>query len=409
MIERIVVENFKSLKKVDLKLGALNLFIGTNASGKSNFFDALRVLQGIGNGFTISEILDGKPRSATSEVWEAIRGGSATATFAGPGAQGGAVSLDVWGHLPGSNGKRWQYGISFVPDTTRVTRERLNVGGDIYDSSPVASSALSDPVFKVRYYTGTQARPRHLAFEPNRPVLSQLIKRNGDGDIKRMHADAAAEVARALANMQRLDPSPQVLRGYSQAHQIGRMGEHGENFAALIRAIARDEKTKDAYLSWLKQLRPAEVSDVGTLSGAVGEPMFMLVEGERQYPAPVLSDGTLRFAAITAAFFQQDMPAVLTIEEIENGIHAHRVRLLVELLRSQAARGGTQIMATTHSPIVLAWLDAGEYATTFFCRRDEASGESHIRPLPEIPHFTDVVARQPISDLFAEGWLEGAL
>ena len=66
MIDRIVVENFKSLKKVDLKLGALNLFIGTNASGKSNFFDALRVLQGIGNGFTISEILDGKPKSATS-------------------------------------------------------------------------------------------------------------------------------------------------------------------------------------------------------------------------------------------------------------------------------------------------------------------------------------------------------
>ena len=49
MIERIVIENFKSFKKVDLKLGRLNLFIGTNASGKSNFFDALRVLQGIGN------------------------------------------------------------------------------------------------------------------------------------------------------------------------------------------------------------------------------------------------------------------------------------------------------------------------------------------------------------------------
>jgi AAA15 family ATPase/GTPase len=75
MIERIQIENFKSLRHVDLALGALNLFIGTNASGKSNFFDALRVLQGIGNGFTISEILDGKPKSATSERWDGIRGG----------------------------------------------------------------------------------------------------------------------------------------------------------------------------------------------------------------------------------------------------------------------------------------------------------------------------------------------
>ena len=48
MIDRIVVENFKSLRRVDLKLGRMNLLIGANASGKSNFLDALRVLQGIG-------------------------------------------------------------------------------------------------------------------------------------------------------------------------------------------------------------------------------------------------------------------------------------------------------------------------------------------------------------------------
>ena len=83
MIDRIIIENFKSLRRIDLSLGPLNLFIGTNASGKSNFLDALRVLQGIGNGFTISEILDGKSRSATSEVWEGIRGGSSNACFFG--------------------------------------------------------------------------------------------------------------------------------------------------------------------------------------------------------------------------------------------------------------------------------------------------------------------------------------
>jgi len=57
----------------------------------------------------------------------------------------------------------------------------------------------------------------------------------------------------------------------------------------------------------------------------------------------VLSDGTLRFAAIAAAFFQEDMPDILTIEEIENGIHASRLRLLVELLKTQ-----TQSLWTGH-------------------------------------------------------------
>src|SRR5262249_40310747 len=142
--------------------------------------------------------------------------------------------------------------------------------------------------------------------------------------------------------------------------------------------------------------------------GAVGEPLFMLKEGGREYPAPVLSDGTLRFAAITAAFFQPDMPGVLTIEEIENGIHASRLRLLVELLRSRSAEGRTQLLATSHSPIVLAWLKPEEYENTFFCKRED-TGESHICPLTGIPHFIETVQKQPISDLFAEGWLEAAL
>ena len=68
VIEHIEIEGFKSLEKVSLDLGPLNIFVGTNASGKTNFLEALRVLQGIGFGYTIDEILNGKPRGANSEV-----------------------------------------------------------------------------------------------------------------------------------------------------------------------------------------------------------------------------------------------------------------------------------------------------------------------------------------------------
>jgi predicted ATPase len=408
MIEHIVIENFKSFRRVELKLGRLNLFVGTNASGKSNLFDALRILQGIGNGFTLLEILDGKPRSATSEVWEAIRGGSARAAFTTAPGQDRLV-FEVAGRFEPENGKRWSYRIEFLAREGRLCQEKLSLdGSDIFDSSPIQNNPL-DPVFEVRYYGGKKGRQPHLKFEKSRPVLTQMA-RGGNGKWSKAHADAAERLARLLANMQRIDPSPAVLRSYSQAHEIERMGERGENFAALIRTLCADAKSKEAYLSWLRELRPREVNDVGTLSGAVGEPLFVLKEGGREFPAPVLSDGTLRFAAITAALFQPDMPALMTIEEIENGIHASRLRLLVELLRSRTAQGPTQIMATTHSPIVLAWLKPEEYAHTFFCKRDESSGESRICPLTEIPHFTETIRKQPIiSDLFAEGWLEAAL
>ncbi|MCY4059533.1 MAG: AAA family ATPase, partial [Gammaproteobacteria bacterium] len=206
------------------------------------------------------------------------------------------------------------------PSKGRVAQERLIVDRlTLYDSTPADKGEIDDPVLEVRYYRGNPGRQPHLKLERARPALPQL---ENDSKVTHQHAAYAAQIAEEIADMQRVDPAPTILRGYSQARQVVRMGERGENFAALVDTFCAEGKTKEAYLDWLKELRPAEVDDVATLKGAVGEPLFMLRERERDFPAPVLSDGTLRFAAIAAAFFQPDMPQVMTIEEIENGVHS---------------------------------------------------------------------------------------
>ena len=81
MIEHIEIEGFKGLEKVSVDLGPLNIFVDTNASGKSNFLEALRVLQGVGLGYTADEIFNGKPKSSNREACEGIRGGTGYASF----------------------------------------------------------------------------------------------------------------------------------------------------------------------------------------------------------------------------------------------------------------------------------------------------------------------------------------
>ena len=386
MIDRIIIENFKSLRRIDLSLGPLNLFIGTNASGKSNFLDALRVLQGIGNGFTISEILDGKPRSATSEVWEGIRGGSSNACFFGTDE----VSITAYGTLEEESRLRCVYTISFSPAGGHVLRESFHVG----DTS---------------YRTSITERPETSSFDHERSVVWQIASPTSVVECSVHVKQCTVKVVNLLRDIQRFDLAVAGLQQYSTVHHVRRLAEHGENFAALVRTICQDEKTKGAYLSWLQELRPEEIEDVGTLSGADGDSLFMLRENGRAFSARTLSEGTLRFAAMTAAFFQPDMPGIMTIEEIENGIHPSRLRLLVELFRSQTNHAKTQIFATTHSPTTLAWLQEAEYRTTFLCKRDEETGESTIRPLVDVPHFKEVSEKYPPSDLFTEGWLEAAL
>ena len=410
MIDRLVVENFKSLRRVDLKLGRFNLLIGANASGKSNFLDALRVLQGIGHGFTIGEILDGKPRSATTEVWDGVRGGSARACFAGkphetanqnarPAQTGEEVKIEAYGdkmHL------FWWFSTTLIPRRGRVAREhfRYRILGRVRRELDPGYDAES----RLRYFSEERDKAQDAPFDATRPAIRQFAGRGLD--VQQEHSDAVSDVAALFANMQHVAPDPERLRGYSDARLAQRMGDHGEDFAALVRAICQDAEAKDAYLSWLRQFLPDEVGDVGVLSGAVGEPLFMLREGGREFPAPVLSDGTLRFAAIAAAFFQPDMPRLLTMEEIENGVYPSRLLLLVELLRSQVETRGAQVFATTHSPTVLDWIEEEDYRTTFLFRRDHATGESKVRSLADMPHVVDVVRKKRSSELLSEGWLE---
>lgn len=443
MIDRIIIENFKTLRRVDLSLGPMNLFVGANGSGKSNLLDALRVLQGIGNGFSISEILDGKPKSATSTVWEGTRGGSGNACFAsGENGGSGDVTFEVRGRFAGgpernwiglekrdSEGKpalSWELLIAFSPLSGRVTRERFKVDAVIYDTDGVEDFSQTDPNQPV-WCPVEGAQGWAFELQGTRPALGQLARgprqrgfggAGSAGDPATLEssahdlrdcADHARGVAGLLANIQRVEPELPLLRSYSQVAEVRRMGDRGDDFAALVQTICQDARTKDAYLSWLRQLRPEEIDDVGVLRGAIDEPLFMLKENGRRFPAMVLSDGTLRFAALTAAFFQPDIPDLMMMEEIENGIHASRARLLLELLRSQSVAAKTQIVATTHSAAVLDWLRKEDYRTVFLCKRDEETGESRICALADVPQFMDVVKKRPVSELFSEGWLEAAL
>ncbi|MFL6258545.1 MAG: AAA family ATPase [Thermoanaerobaculia bacterium] len=388
MITDIEIEGFKSLEKVRLKLGKLNLFVGANASGKSNFFDALRVLQGIGYGFTMDEIFNGKPRSSTNEIWEGIRGGSTRAAFRRRGAGRASdpdapIRFAVVLQKPESPG--FEFEIEMSPGRGLVLGETLRSNAEelVRHRTPLIRS-LSTADDLVKIFDGSMA-----PFNTEKRLLHVAFSRD-------------------LGNVQNLDPSPIILRDYSQYKTVRRMGEHGENFAALVREITADCDSKRAYLDWLRQLTPVELDDVVILTGAVDDSLFALKEGEQEFPAPVLSDGTLRFAALAAAFFQPDMPDIITIEEIENGIHPTRLRLLVELLKSQSTESGPQVFATTHSPVVLAWLDESDYDTTFFCKRDEETGASIIKPLSEIPRLVDLIKSQSLGELFTEGWMETA-
>jgi len=90
--------------------------------------------------------------------------------------------------------------------------------------------------------------------------------------------------------------------------------------------------------------------------------LFVASHDKTPYPARALSDGTLRFLALTVLELDPRQRGVLCLEEPENGIHPERIPAMLRLLQDIAVDVDLpvgrdnplrQVIVNTHSPAVV--------------------------------------------------------
>ncbi len=88
-----------------------------------------------------------------------------------------------------------------------------------------------------------------------------------------------------------------------------------------------------------------------------------------------LSDGTLRFIALTVLFMQPDLPKVIVIDEPELGLHPVAIEKLAGLIKSASNRG-TQVIVATQNAELISNFEPSDILTV-----DQHDGESQIHRL----------------------------
>ncbi|MGB8953787.1 MAG: AAA family ATPase, partial [Tumebacillaceae bacterium] len=106
MLTKLRLKNFKSFEHAEFDLGPVTTLIGTNASGKSNVRDALRILHGISRGYTLAESIGEKYAEHGFLQWKGIRGGTREMVF--------SEAIERWCEIS----------ITFVTELRRVTERR---------------------------------------------------------------------------------------------------------------------------------------------------------------------------------------------------------------------------------------------------------------------------------------------
>ncbi|HLA85544.1 MAG TPA: ATP-binding protein [Thermoguttaceae bacterium] len=402
MIEQLRLKNFKSFAEegVIIPFAPVTILVGANASGKSNIFDAIRFLQGIGAEWSVAEIMAGKYEGGR-RIAPGLRGGAAEACLMGSSQftissivrRSGLAAVTVplgEERIAESETNIFEHEITCgIKPTLRVESESLRVKTD---GGAARTFDLKEPL-------------KQFPKEHSR-LLEVLKDVSADALVKYR----VSQLLEYYSNIHFLDVQPSQMKAYVPL-SMNVLGEYGENLSAILYRLCMDDDRKSQFLDWLAELCAPEVTDLDFEKTISDKVQVRLKEGQNVdfISAESISDGTLRFMAILAAMYDAPEGTLFVMEEIENGLHPTRIHLLVELLEQFAESKNIQVIATTHSSQVLLGLGEKALRNAVLVARPEGSPGSVVRRLGDLPHFEEVTKKTQIDQLFTAGWLEFSL
>jgi len=306
MLDHLLVEGFKSIRKLDLKLGPLNVMIGANGAGKSNLISLFQL---------INRIIDRKV-----QVYIPQSGGPDSLLYFGKKYTNRIyLKLDF-----GRN----SYELSLIP-----TRENTLVFVD--ELCSFQNEGYSSP-FVVDMGSGHKESnlPAEAIKIPGR-IADHVLQEMNSWKIYHFHDTGESAGMKGAGNINdnmRLNPDASNLAAFlyflRETHN-----QHYQNIVDTVRLAA---PFFDDFI-----LRP------NPLNKELIQVEWREKESDAYFNAHSLSDGTLRFICLAVLLMQPDLPSTILLDEPELGLHPYAISLLAGMLQSASAR--TQVIVATQS------------------------------------------------------------
>jgi predicted ATPase len=217
----------------------------------------------------------------------------------------------------------------------------------------IQASANFDQVFRAQEdFVGQDGKPAHFRaseFTPSDPPsIGWKDDTSPTGDALR----------RAGQYWQFLNFSPQALgQPYPRTRSPGRtaLREDGVNLGEYLLELSQKSpdilagivETLAQVLGYGRDLQAVQTSELDRVV------YLSLTEHDFKIPGWLLSTGTLRVVALLAVLRHPEPPALLVVEELENGLDPRTIAVLMETIRQAVEEMRTQVIATTHSPHLL--------------------------------------------------------
>ncbi len=306
-LDKIKIRGFKSIRKLELDLKPLNVLIGANGAGKSNFLSIFELLHNLANGRLQLYV----------------------------GESGGAEPLL---HFGSKRTKRISLSISFASINTLPLEYSC-------DLVPSADDSL---IFEFERETGHVSKG--IAFA----TLEKGYKETKLIEEKRVQTFPKA-ILPILENLKVYHfHDTSVSAGIKKKCKIDDnmyLRTDGSNLAAYLYMLQKPSPQHYDNIIGTIRLAAPFFDDFQLRPDPLNNDRIKLEWREKgsdaYFDASSLSDGTLRFMCLATLLLQPNVPDTVIIDEPELGLHPYAIALLADMLRSASTR--IQVIVSTQS------------------------------------------------------------
>jgi predicted ATPase len=331
-LSQVRIRNYKSIGHCKVQLGHLNVLVGRNGSGKSNFLDAFRFIV---DGLQTSLDHAIKARGGVDEVRRRSTGHPRN------------FGIEIHINLPEWRTAVYGFEIGSQPKGGFLVKEEKL---DIYHSGQKPFAG-----FRVSSGEIVEASVENMP----RPAKDRLYLVTASG------LSQFQDTYDALLSMGFYNLSPEQMKEVQSPDAGELLRRDGSNIASVVARLSEDEPAlKERVKEYLAAIVPDIVDFERHSLGHRETLQFRQQVKNSEHPwrflAANMSDGTLRTLGILVAAMQlanRNSPVRLVgIEEPETALHPAAAGVLMDSLREAAAK--TQVVMTSHSPDLLDRFDA---------------------------------------------------
>lgn len=328
MLQKVSIQNFKSLKDVTLELQKVNLLIGPNNSGKSNFLKAL-------------------------ELWEVIENENID-------------KVENWFKLSDIFQKDKNNKVVF-----KLTLEKVNSGTK--ENKAILGIKYGDDSTVINKKEGL-----HITdFEFWQDGLPDENQQKWSMDKDNNSYPISHYFINFFKNIKLYKPNPIKLIIPQGLKSVEVLNEDCSNLIAFLFTLSIDnevvfQKIQDDFAKCVVDFVKIKTPPINTDDGGKLSLKFFDKDGN-DFWADEVSEGVLYFLALLCIVHQPNPPKLLLLEEPEKGIHPRRIHEIMKFIFQLAEDKDIQVIMTSHNEHVLEEFRLNPEAVFIFDKDEEGA------------------------------------